>query len=70
MSKVWPTLKPGDTPADVTFLLEGTFPMVRGGVSSWVNQLIRGLPDLRFALIFVGGAPEHYKGIVGSCDMV
>lgn len=64
MSQAWPTLQPGDTPADVSLLLEGTFPMVRGGVSSWVNQLIRGLPDLRFALIFVGGAPEHYKGIV------
>lgn len=39
----WPTLKQHDAPADVTLLLEGTYPMVRGGVSAWVDQLIRGL---------------------------
>src|SRR5690606_14206749 len=34
-----------DTPGvDVCLLLEGTWPYVRGGVSSWINQLILGLP--------------------------
>ena len=28
---------------DVLFLLEGTYPYVRGGVSSWVNRLLLGL---------------------------
>ena len=31
---------------DVMLLLEGTFPFVSGGVSSWVNQLILGLTEL------------------------
>lgn len=56
----WPRLRVGDTPADITLLLEGTFPMVQGGVASWVNQLIRGLPQLRFAAVFLGGKAEAY----------
>lgn len=60
----WPTLKQHDAPADVTLLLEGTYPMVRGGVSAWVDQLIRGLPQLRFALVFLGGRSDHYDGIL------
>ncbi len=46
--------------ADITLLLEGTYPYVRGGVSSWVHQIIRGLPELRFALVFLGGDSAHY----------
>lgn len=37
--------------ADVCLLLEGTFPYVLGGVSSWVNDLIRAQPHLKFALV-------------------
>lgn len=40
--------------ADVTLLLEGTYPYVRGGVSSWVHELITGLPELRFSLVYLG----------------
>lgn len=40
--------------ADVAFILEGTYPYVQGGVSSWVDQIIRGLPDVSFALFFIG----------------
>lgn len=46
--------------ADILVLLEGTYPYVRGGVSSWVHQIIRGTPDRSFALIFVGGSRAHY----------
>lgn len=45
---------------DVLLLLEGTFPFVAGGVSSWVNQIIRGFPDIRFGAIFMGSRPEDY----------
>src|SRR5204863_1090086 len=38
---------------------EGTYPYVRGGVSAWVHQLICGLPDLTFSLVFIGGARER-----------
>lgn len=46
--------------ADIALLLEGTYPYVRGGVSSWVHQIISGLPELKFAVIFIGGEPEMY----------
>ncbi|MDQ7977806.1 GT4 family glycosyltransferase PelF [Paraburkholderia sp. SARCC-3016] len=48
--------------ADVCLLLEGTFPYVRGGVSSWVNQMIRSYPGIRFAIAFVGSREEDYHG--------
>lgn len=47
--------------ADICLLLEGTYPYVRGGVSSWVHQLMVGLPHYQFALIFVGASSEHYS---------
>ncbi len=46
--------------ADVCLLLEGTYPYVRGGVSSWVKQLIEGMPDLTFSIIFLGASPDDY----------
>lgn len=49
--------------ADILLLLEGTYPYVRGGVSSWVHQIIEGLPHYNFELVFLGGAPEHYGDI-------
>ena len=59
---VGPTLAPGKT-ADITLLLEGTYPFVSGGVSSWVHQIITGLPDVDFALVFLGGSPETHDRI-------
>jgi glycosyltransferase involved in cell wall biosynthesis len=46
--------------ADVALLLEGTYPFVRGGVSSWVHQIVSGLPEIRFSLVFVGGRRVDY----------
>jgi len=46
--------------ADVLILLEGTYPYVRGGVSSWVHQIILGMPEYRFDLLFIGGSRKHY----------
>lgn len=46
--------------ADVALLLEGTFPYVSGGVSSWVNQIIRAFPEIRFALVFLGSRRGDY----------
>ena len=45
---------------DVCLLLEGTYPYVRGGVSTWVKQLIEGMPDLSFSIIFIGANPGDY----------
>lgn len=46
--------------ADIALLLEGTYPYIRGGVSSWVHQVITGMPQYTFALIFLGGDRSHY----------
>ncbi len=39
---------------------EGTYPYVKGGVSSWIHELICGLPDFDFHLIFVGSKKSDY----------
>ncbi|UZP67395.1 GT4 family glycosyltransferase PelF [Desulfovibrio mangrovi] len=39
--------------ADVCFILEGSYPFVAGGVSSWVHNLIKGLPDLTFTALCI-----------------
>lgn len=51
--------------ADVCLVLEGTYPYVRGGVSTWVHQIITSLPDLTFSVFYIGwekeeGASFHY----------
>ena len=48
---------------DVGLLLEGTYPYVSGGVSSWVHEIITGLPELTFGAIFLGASPETYGEI-------
>lgn len=48
--------------ADICLLLEGTWPYVRGGVSSWIHQIILGLPELTFTVMFIGGQRLSYSG--------
>jgi glycosyltransferase involved in cell wall biosynthesis len=48
--------------ADICLLLEGTYPFVRGGVSSWLHQLIGSLKERTFALVFLGGRRADYAG--------
>ncbi|WP_243543927.1 GT4 family glycosyltransferase PelF [Pseudodesulfovibrio tunisiensis] len=38
---------------DVCLLLEGSYPFVSGGVSVWVHNLIRSLPDIDFTAICI-----------------
>lgn len=49
--------------ADIALLLEGTYPYVSGGVSSWVNQIIRAFPEYSFALVFIGSQESDYGDI-------
>jgi glycosyltransferase involved in cell wall biosynthesis len=44
--------------ADIALLLEGTYPYVRGGVSGWVHELISGLPEFTFSLVFLGATRD------------
>jgi glycosyltransferase involved in cell wall biosynthesis len=46
--------------ADITLVLEGTYPYVAGGVSSWVHEIVRSLPGLSFALDHLGSQRESY----------
>ncbi|HVZ90000.1 MAG TPA: GT4 family glycosyltransferase PelF [Polyangia bacterium] len=41
-------------------LVEGTYPFVAGGVSSWVHDIIKGHPELTFAVLNVGSHPGAY----------
>jgi glycosyltransferase involved in cell wall biosynthesis len=34
-------------------MLEGTYPYVSGGVSTWVHQLISSMKDIRFGIVYV-----------------
>ncbi len=43
---------------DVVLVLEGTYPYVSGGVSSWVQALITGMPELTFGIVYLS---ESYK---------
>ena len=46
--------------ADVALVLEGTYPYAVGGVSTWADGLIRGLPEVRFGIVhlYAGAAPR------------
>ena len=46
--------------ADVCLVLEGTYPFVTGGVSSWVNRLITELDHLTFTVLHVSPFPGAY----------
>ncbi|NPB06979.1 MAG: DUF3492 domain-containing protein [Aquificae bacterium] len=48
---------------DVLFIAEGTYPYVRGGVSTWIHQIITGMPDLSFGVLFLGSREEDYGEI-------
>ncbi|PIR21609.1 MAG: group 1 glycosyl transferase [Deltaproteobacteria bacterium CG11_big_fil_rev_8_21_14_0_20_47_16] len=38
---------------DVCLLLEGSYPYVAGGVSTWVHQLIGAMKDIRFGIVYI-----------------
>ncbi len=48
---------------DIMIISEGTYPYVRGGVSSWIDQLMRGLPHYRFGIVFIGSRKSDYEGV-------
>jgi polysaccharide biosynthesis protein PelF len=44
--------------ADICLVLEGTYPYVSGGVSTWVHQVISMFPEWKFALFFLGAQKD------------
>ncbi len=49
----------------VCLLTEGTYPFVRGGVSTWCHELIAGLPEIEFVVYALIGGP----GVVAEYDL-
>ncbi|MFH1416559.1 MAG: GT4 family glycosyltransferase PelF [Elusimicrobiota bacterium] len=47
--------------SDICFLLEGTYPYVSGGVSSWVADIITSMPDLEFSIVYLGAHRDSFK---------
>ncbi|MFG2805084.1 GT4 family glycosyltransferase PelF [Streptomyces massasporeus] len=48
----------------VTMLTEGTYPHVHGGVSTWCDQLVRGMPEVDFHIVSLtgsGGEPVTWE---------
>lgn len=48
---------------DVLIIAEGTYPYIRGGVSTWIHDLINGLGDINFGVVFLGSRVEDYGEI-------
>ena len=48
---------PKSDSVDIMLFSEGTYPYVKGGVSSWILQLMKGLPEFTFGVCFVGATP-------------
>lgn len=46
--------------SDVCLVLEGTYPYVAGGVSSWVHDLVTTMDDVEFALLHIGPRKGAY----------
>ncbi|MFE3455808.1 GT4 family glycosyltransferase PelF [Nonomuraea sp. NPDC059194] len=56
----------------VTLVSEGTYPFAMGGVSVWMDQLIRGMPDYRWDVVTltVDGAERPVWDRPGNLDRV
>jgi len=48
---------PTSSSVDIMLFSEGTYPYVKGGVSSWILQLMKGLPEFSFGVCFIGATP-------------
>ncbi len=46
---------------DVCLILEGSYPYVVGGVSTWAHHLIKSLPDIDFTIVYVGVSRHHVQ---------
>lgn len=49
--------------SDVCLIVEGAYPFVVGGVSSWLQDLITSMPDLRFSIVAIkaGFHPQPWQ---------
>lgn len=71
----WVRMAPS-TPADVCIIVEGAYPYVPGGVSAWIDWLIRSGPDTAFSVAALLPKPGVHvprfscpPNVVGFCDV-
>lgn len=48
-------------PADVCLIVEGCYPYVPGGVSAWIDWLMRSLPETSFSVVALWPKPSAMK---------
>ena len=48
---------------EILIIAEGTYPYIKGGVSTWIHQLISGLEDFDFSVLFIGSKKSDYDDI-------
>lgn len=46
---------------DICMICEGTYPYITGGVSAWVNSIIREFPNLSFGVVHISSRPDPFK---------
>ena len=57
-SKATPTMNPSTSPeSDVCIIVEGCYPYIAGGVSGWIDWLIKTQPDTRFSIVTLWPRP-------------
>ena len=47
--------------ADICLIVEGAYPYVMGGVSSWIQSLVTNLPSVTFAIMYIGSIPDPQR---------
>lgn len=48
---------------DICLIVEGAYPYVTGGVSSWIQSLVTHLPDISFAVVHIGAVPDPQRKV-------
>jgi len=43
---------------DICLILEGTYPYVAGGVSTWIAQILEYMPQLTFSILYIGASHD------------
>jgi glycosyltransferase involved in cell wall biosynthesis len=74
--RLGPKQRPKVVEADICLIVEGCYPYVAGGVSSWIDWLIRGNPRLTFSVVAIvaGSEPREARyrlpdNVVGLQDL-
>ena len=49
-------------PVDICLIVEGSYPYIKGGVASWIHQILENYPDFTFDIVvLVASDKDEYK---------